>query len=88
MESSFRSLKAERMYLTRYTSYRKAKNDLFDYPLLQSPSQSLHAGYLNPMEFERRNATSSSQPPVHQLRDRSASSACWRNMNWQLASSA
>lgn len=31
MESFFRSLKAERVYLTRYASYHDAKNDLFDY---------------------------------------------------------
>ncbi len=31
MESFFRSLKAERVYLTRYASYQEAKTDLFDY---------------------------------------------------------
>lgn len=31
MESFFRSLKAERVYLTRYASYHEAKTDLFDY---------------------------------------------------------
>nr|HEE6747213.1 IS3 family transposase [Pseudomonas aeruginosa]HEE6759657.1 IS3 family transposase [Pseudomonas aeruginosa] len=30
-ESYFRSLKAERVYLTRYASYQEAKTDLFDY---------------------------------------------------------
>ena len=31
MESFFRSLKAERVYLTRYASYHEANTDLFDY---------------------------------------------------------
>ncbi|WP_434064473.1 IS3 family transposase [Pseudomonas aeruginosa] len=31
MESFFRSLKAERVYLTRYANYQEAKTDLFDY---------------------------------------------------------
>lgn len=43
MESFFRSLKAERVYLTRYASYQEAKNDLL-HPLLQSPPSPLDAG--------------------------------------------
>lgn len=31
MESLFRSLKTERVCLTRYASYQEAKADLFDY---------------------------------------------------------
>nr|WP_255337204.1 integrase core domain-containing protein [Pseudomonas aeruginosa] len=31
MESFFRSLKAERVYLTRYASHQEAKTDQFDY---------------------------------------------------------
>lgn len=44
MESFFRSLKAERVYLTRYASYHEAKT----HPLLQSPSPPLDAGLSQP----------------------------------------
>ncbi|QEY71704.1 transposase [Pseudomonas denitrificans (nom. rej.)] len=59
MESFFRSLKAERVYLTRYASYHEAKTDLFDYIRFYN-NRRRHStlGYLSPMEFERRNASS------------------------------
>lgn len=61
MESFFRSLKAERVYLTRYASYQKAKTDLFDYIRFYNHCRRHSTlGYLSPMEFERRNARSSS----------------------------
>ncbi|WJH58402.1 hypothetical protein FE254_20570 [Ectopseudomonas guguanensis] len=45
MGSFFRSLKAERVYLTRYASYQEAKTDLFDYiRFLQSPPTPLDVG--------------------------------------------
>ncbi|MDH0897695.1 integrase core domain-containing protein [Pseudomonas sp. GD03985] len=55
MESFFRSLKAERVYLTRYASYQEAKNDLYNHRRRHST-----LGYLSPMEFERRKASSNS----------------------------
>lgn len=61
MESFFRSLKAERVYLTRYASYQEAKTDLFDYIRFYNHRRRHSTlGYLSPMEFERRNASSSS----------------------------
>jgi len=61
MESSFRSLKAERVYLTRYASYQEVKIDLFDYVRFYNHRRRHSTlGYLSPMEFERRNASSSS----------------------------
>lgn len=61
MESSFRSLKAERVYLTRYARYQEAKADLFDYTRFYNHRRRHSTlGYLSPMEFERRNMTSSS----------------------------
>ena len=61
MESFFRSLKAERVYLTRYASYQEAKSDLFDYIRFYNHRRRHSTlGYLSPMEFERRNASSSS----------------------------
>lgn len=61
MESFFRSLKAERVYLTRYVSYQEAKTDLFDYIRFYN-HRHRHStlGYPNPMEFERQSASSSS----------------------------
>ncbi|EPO6699667.1 TPA: IS3 family transposase [Pseudomonas aeruginosa] len=60
MESFFRSLKAERVYLTRYASYQEAKADLFDYIRFYNHRRRHSTlGYL-PMEFERRNTSSSS----------------------------
>lgn len=60
MESFFRSLKAERVYLTRYASYQEAKSDLFDYIRFYNHRRRHSTlGYLSPMEFERRNASSS-----------------------------
>lgn len=61
MESLFRSLKAERMYLTRYASCQEAKTDLFDYIRFYNHRRRHSTlGYLSPMEFERRNTSSSS----------------------------
>jgi putative transposase len=57
MESFFRSLKAERVYLTRYRSYDEARRDLFDYIRFYN-HQRRHStlGYLSPIEFEQRQA--------------------------------
>lgn len=66
MESFFRSLKAERVYLTRYGSYNEAKADVFEY--LQFYNQRRRhstLGYLSPMEFERRAAVSKAKSAVH-----------------------
>ncbi|KFB21571.1 transposase [Pseudomonas aeruginosa PGPR2] len=61
MESFFRSLKAERVYLTRYASYQEAKTDLFDYiRFYNHPRQNSTHDYLSPMEFERRYASRNS----------------------------
>ncbi|BAQ80022.1 ISRSO8-transposase orfB protein [Pseudomonas sp. St29] len=61
MESFFRSLKADRVYLTRYGSYQEAKTDLFDYIRFYNHRRRHSTlGYLSPMEFELRNASSSS----------------------------
>lgn len=61
MESFFRSLKAERVYLTRYASYQEAKTDLFDYIRFYNHRRRHSTlGYLSPMEFERRYASSNS----------------------------
>ncbi|HCT2495806.1 TPA: IS3 family transposase [Pseudomonas aeruginosa] len=61
MESFFRSLKAERVYLTRYASYQEAKADLFDdIRFYNHRRRHSTLGYLSPMEFERRNTSSSS----------------------------
>nr|ELU0813883.1 IS3 family transposase [Pseudomonas putida] len=49
------------MYLTRYTSYHKAKTDLFDYIRFYNHRRRHSTlGYLSPMEFERRYASSNS----------------------------
>jgi putative transposase len=61
IEGFFRPLKAERVFLTLYTSHHWAKTDLFDYVRFYNhrrPHSTL--GYLSPMDFERRNASSSS----------------------------
>ncbi|UJB32721.1 transposase [Chromobacterium sp. Beijing] len=57
MESFFRSLKAERVYLTRYRSYDEARWDIFDYIRFYN-HQRRHStlGYLSPIEFEQRQA--------------------------------
>lgn len=61
MESFFRSLKAERVDLTRYASYQETKTDLFDYiRFYNHHRRHLTLSYLSTMEFERQNASSSS----------------------------
>ncbi|WP_196797929.1 IS3 family transposase [Pseudomonas aeruginosa] len=61
MESFFHSLKAERVYLTRYASSHEAKTDLFDYIRFYNHRRRHSTlGYLSPMEFERRYASSNS----------------------------
>lgn len=57
MESFFRSLKAERVYLTRYRSYDEARRDVFDTIRFYN-HQRRHStlGYLSPIEFEQRQA--------------------------------
>lgn len=57
----FRALKAERVYRTRYANYQEAKTDMFDYIRFYNYRRSHSTlGYLSPMEFEQRNASSSS----------------------------
>lgn len=61
MESFFRSLKAERVYLTPYASYQEAKTDLFDYiRFYNHHHRHSTLSYLSPMEFKRRKASSNS----------------------------
>src|SRR3546814_908764 len=56
MESFFRSLKAERVYLTRYGSYDEARSDVFDYIRFYNHHSSHSTlGYLTPTEFEQRS---------------------------------
>ena len=54
MESFFRSLKSERVYLTSYWGYEKARTDVFDYIRFYN-HQRRHStlGYLTPVEFEQ-----------------------------------
>ncbi|WP_121333110.1 integrase core domain-containing protein [Pseudomonas aeruginosa] len=61
MESFFRSLKAERVYMTRDASYHEAKNDLFGCIRFYNHRR-LHStcGYISLMEFEWRNSSSRS----------------------------
>ncbi|HGO9799670.1 integrase core domain-containing protein [Pseudomonas aeruginosa] len=59
MESFFRSLKAEQVYLAPYASYHEAKIDLFDYIRFYNHRRRHSTlGYLSPLEFERRYASS------------------------------
>jgi putative transposase len=61
MESFFRSLKAERVHLTRYASNQEAKTDPFDYIRFYNHRRRHSTlGYLSPMEFERRYVSSNS----------------------------
>ncbi|MDH0701302.1 IS3 family transposase [Pseudomonas toyotomiensis] len=61
MESFFRSLKAEQVYLTRYASYQEAKTGPFDYIRFYNHHRRHSTlGYLSQMEFERRKTSSSS----------------------------
>lgn len=61
MGSFFRSLEAERVYLTGYASYQEAKTDLFDYIRFDNHRRRHSTlGYLILMEFERRHASNSS----------------------------
>mgnify|MGYP002138722940 FL=1 len=55
MESFFRSLKSERVYLTHYRSYEEARTDVFDYIRFYN-HQRRHStlGYVTPVEYERR----------------------------------
>ena len=54
MESFFRSLKSERLYLPHYRSYEEACTDVFDYILFYN-HQRRHStlGYVTPVEYER-----------------------------------
>lgn len=71
MESFFRSLEAEWVYLTRYPSCQEAKTELFDYIRFYNHRlRQSTLGYLSPMECERRNASSSSQLPALRFRGR------------------
>lgn len=55
MESFFRSLKAERVYLTRYASYQEVETDLFEYIRFYNHRRRHSTlGYLSPMEFEAK----------------------------------
>ena len=57
MESFFRSLKAERIYLTRYGSYNEARSDVFDYIRFYNHHRRHSTlGYLTPAEFEQRQS--------------------------------
>ncbi|WP_156970839.1 IS3 family transposase [Andreprevotia chitinilytica] len=57
MESFFRSLKAERVYLTRYRNYEEARADVFDYIRFYNHHRRHSTlDYLTPVEFERRNS--------------------------------
>lgn len=57
MESFFRSLKAERVYLSRYGSYDEARADVFDYIRFYNHHRRHSTlGYLTPVEFELRNS--------------------------------
>jgi putative transposase len=61
IESFFRSLKAERVYLTRYASYQEAKTDLLDYIRFYNHRRRHSTlGYLSRMEFELHYASDSS----------------------------
>lgn len=61
MENLFRSLKAERVYLTCYASYQEAKTNLFDHIRFYNHRRRYSTrGYLSPMEFELRYASSNS----------------------------
>lgn len=61
MESFFRSLKAEWVYLTRYACYHEAKTGLFDYIRFYNHRRRHSTlGYLSPMEFEWRYPSSNS----------------------------
>lgn len=61
MESFFRSRKTERVYLTSYASYQEVKTDLLDYIRFYNHRRRHSTlGYISPIEFERRNASSSS----------------------------
>jgi len=55
MESFFRSLKSERVYLTHCRSYEEARTDVFDYIRFYN-HQRRHStlGYVTPVEYERR----------------------------------
>ena len=57
MESFFRSLKSEWVYLTYYRSYEEARTDVFDYIRFYN-HQRRHStlGYLTPVEFGRRRS--------------------------------
>ncbi|BCL74605.1 transposase [Jeongeupia sp. HS-3] len=57
MESFFRSLKAERVYLTRYRSHDEARADIFDYIRFYNHRRRHSTlDYLAPVEFERQHS--------------------------------
>ncbi|GGP22114.1 IS3 family transposase [Silvimonas iriomotensis] len=57
MESFFRSLKAERVHLTRYGTYDEARADVFDYIRFYNHHRRHSTlGYLTPVEFEQRHS--------------------------------
>ena len=57
LESFFRTLKTESVYVTRFTTREEGKATLVDYIELFYNQQRRHSalGYLSPAEYERQN---------------------------------